>query len=59
MVDLTLELAFRNLAGHTSRTLRKVEIYLISLWTVWVLQWVQNFFSSSRLVVLRRFFIVE
>ncbi len=25
---------------------------------MWVLQWEQNFFSSNRLVVLRRFFVV-
>ncbi len=29
--------------------------YLISLWTTCLLQWVQNFFSSRRAVVLRRF----
>ena len=32
--------------------------YLISLWTVWVLQWVQNFLSSILPVVLRRFLVV-
>ena len=32
--------------------------YLISLWTECLLQWVQNFLSSRRAVVLRRFFIV-
>jgi hypothetical protein len=32
--------------------------YLISLWTVWVLQCRQNFLSSKRAVVLRRFFVV-
>jgi len=32
--------------------------HLISLWAVDLLQWVQNFFSSSRSVVFRRFFSV-
>jgi hypothetical protein len=32
--------------------------HLISLWTVDLLQWGQNFFSSSRSVVFRRFFSV-
>ena len=30
--------------------------HLISLWTVCLLQWQQNFFTSSRSDVLRRFF---
>jgi hypothetical protein len=32
--------------------------YLISLWAVCLLQWGQNFLSSSRAVVLRRFLVV-
>jgi hypothetical protein len=34
------------------------EPHLISLWTVELLQWGQNFFNSSRSLVLRRFFWV-
>jgi len=33
-------------------------LYLISLWLVCLLQWVQNFFSSNREVVFRRFLVV-
>lgn len=32
--------------------------YLISLWTVCLLQWGQNFLISNRAVVLRRFLLV-
>lgn len=37
---------------------KKVSFYLISLWLVWELQWVQNFLSSILPVVLRRFLVV-
>jgi hypothetical protein len=57
-IDPDLKLRFENQMRETNFIQQGDEPYLISLCTVWVLQWVQNFFSSRRAVVLRRFLVV-